>query len=74
MEHTRLLQVYVLFMLTLAIVLGAALYALEGAGPAQEYRRTPVCPEDTVIVGIGDFEHGRWTAYECGPSTDDYYG
>ena len=32
----------------------------------------PQCPEDTVIVGTGDYHAGRWTAYECGPAVDDY--
>ena len=31
----------------------------------------PVCEEDQVIVGAGDFEAGRWTAYVCGPALDD---
>ena len=32
----------------------------------------PQCPEDAVIVGAGEFESGRWTAYECGPALDDF--
>ena len=32
----------------------------------------PQCHEDAVIVGIGDFENGRWTEYICGPSLDDF--
>ena len=34
----------------------------------------PRCTEDAVLVGIGDFEDGRWTAYACGPAVDDYEG
>ena len=32
----------------------------------------PTCQEDVVLVGVGDFEHGQWTAYECGPAVDDF--
>ena len=34
--------------------------------------RIPACEEDAVIVGIGDFEAGRWSGYECGPARDDF--
>lgn len=23
--------------------------------------RVPACPEDAVLVGVGDFDNGRWT-------------
>lgn len=42
-----------------------------GTRPAQE-RVVPACEEDAVLIGAGDFEHGRWSAYECGPAVDDY--
>ena len=32
----------------------------------------PQCHEDAVIVGIGDFEDGKWSEYVCGPSLDDF--
>lgn len=32
----------------------------------------PACPEDSVLVGLGAFDSGRWTAYQCGPAVDDY--
>ncbi len=32
----------------------------------------PQCQEDVVLVGIGDFEDGRWDSYICGPAVDDY--
>lgn len=32
----------------------------------------PRCTEDAVLVGIGDFDNGRWTEYTCGPAVDDY--
>lgn len=34
-------------------------------------RTVPVCAEDAYIVGTGQYEAGRWTAYECGGSVDD---
>ena len=36
--------------------------------------RVPQCQEDVVLIGQGDFEHGRWTQYTCGPAVDDYTG
>ena len=35
-------------------------------------RMTPSCWEDSVLVGVGDFENGRWEEYRCGPSLDDF--
>lgn len=32
----------------------------------------PTCPEDAVLVGVGDFESGRWDRYTCGPARDDF--
>lgn len=32
----------------------------------------PRCPEDAVLVGQGDYDDGRWTAYVCGPALDDF--
>ncbi len=32
----------------------------------------PSCAEDTVLVGVGEFDQGRWTRYVCGPAVDDY--
>ncbi|KKL66497.1 hypothetical protein LCGC14_2144390 [marine sediment metagenome] len=32
----------------------------------------PPCMEDVVLVGVGEFEHGLWTRYVCGPAVDDY--
>jgi hypothetical protein len=31
----------------------------------------PACAEDVVIIGVGSFEDGRWSAYTCGPAADD---
>lgn len=36
--------------------------------------RTPQCAEDVVLVGVGEFNDGRYSAYECGPAFDDYVG
>lgn len=54
-------------LMALGIVLGAFL----GVGDAEAFQ-PPACPEDSVIVGVGAFEHGRWSAYTCGPAFDDY--
>ena len=35
-------------------------------------RFVPRCQEDAVIVGMGDFNHGRWSEHVCGPSLDDF--
>jgi len=31
----------------------------------------PYCNEDEAIMGIGEFENGRWSAYVCGPALDN---
>lgn len=49
------------------IVLCLALALIASTPPA-----LPACEEDQVLVGAGDFEMGKWTAYECGPSLDDF--
>jgi len=36
-----------------------------------EMRPVPQCHEDVVLVGIGDFDNGRWDKYVCGPALDD---
>ena len=33
--------------------------------------RIPNCPEDAYIVGRGQYEHGFYEVYECGPAMDD---
>lgn len=32
----------------------------------------PHCEEDQAIVGVGSFDNGRWSDYQCGPALDDY--
>jgi len=44
------------------------------AGVASQRYRIPLCPEDAVLIGVGEFEHRVWTAYVCGPAVDDYLG
>ena len=34
----------------------------------------PKCQEDVVLVGMGNFEDGRWDYYTCGPALDDFGG
>ena len=36
------------------------------------YRQMPRCQEDAVVIGIGSFDAGRWSRYECGPAVDDF--
>ena len=56
----------------LALVLAVALALITG-GLETGYRLLPSCPEDSVLVGAGEFEStGLWDRYECGPAVDDY--
>jgi hypothetical protein len=62
--------------LLLALVT-AGLFAASGLVAASENRpnnsrEMPACEEDASIIGTGDFVAGRWSAYVCGPSVDDY--
>jgi len=34
-------------------------------------RRVPKCPQDSVLLGKGSFNEGRWSHYMCGPSVND---
>lgn len=34
-------------------------------------RQMPVCQEDAILLGTGQFERGRWSSYVCGPAIDD---
>jgi hypothetical protein len=31
-----------------------------------------MCEEDAVLVGVGEFEDGRFEQYACGPALDDF--
>ncbi len=35
--------------------------------------RIPVCSEDVVIMGEGEYKWGKWSSYICGPALDDLY-
>lgn len=48
----------------------ALLYALVLTGHTG-FRAVPRCEEDAVLVGTGQFEDGRWSAYTCGPAAGD---
>lgn len=37
-----------------------------------EGHRIPECPEDSLLLGTGDFGPGGWDYYECGPAVDDF--
>ena len=55
-----------------AIILATLIFALLLATlRLQTTRRIPQCYEDAVLVGIGDFDNGRWDTYVCGPALDD---
>ena len=56
----------------LVIALAIMLVAVSIALYIDHIITLPQCQEDVVLVGVGDFEHGRWTSYECGPAVDDY--
>lgn len=62
--------------LVLAFVLGIAVWAVGVAGVmgALSVPIVPRCEEDAVLIGVGDFDNGRWSAHECGPAVDDYIG
>ncbi len=50
-----------------ALAIVGGLYLLGGlSGPA-----IAPCAEHAVLVGVGDFDGQRWTAYACGPARDD---
>ena len=57
-----------LWALTVAAIVTLALSAIVTT------HLVPSCPEDSVLVGQGAFESGRWSEYQCGPAFDDYGG
>lgn len=54
------------------LALGFAFGFMAGGSDASE--AIPTCTEDSVLVGTGNFESGRWSDYVCGPAVDDYMG
>ena len=65
MQHERLSGISFALIVVLAILVGY-LYA------AKCGNTIPRCAEDVVLVGIGQFDNGRWTNYVCGPALDDF--
>lgn len=59
-------------MRTLVLSLAITLYLLLLADDTVGLRPTPICAEDAVLIGTGEFENGRWQSFECGPARDDY--
>ena len=57
----------VLITVAVALILLGANAIIEEVGTVM-----PRCPEDSVLVGVGQFERGYWDSYECGPAVDDY--
>lgn len=43
---------------------------LLGVAVGERHVAVPKCPEDSMIVGQGDFHDGRWERYTCGPAAD----
>ena len=45
-----------------------------GAGGSDQNISIPIgCPEDAVLMGMGEYENGRFENYACGPAVDDFY-
>lgn len=57
---------YVVAVLALLFAFGYA------AGQARATDDLPDCPEDSVLVGVGNFQSGHWDTYTCGPARDDF--
>jgi hypothetical protein len=59
---------YVAAALALLFAIGYA----SGMARAADDSPIPACQEDAVLLGVGQFNHGHWDAYTCGPARDDY--
>lgn len=59
-------------MKNLIIMILFALLLLNSGKPYIEITRVemPKCPEDSVLVGTGDFSSGLWDSYLCIPFDD----
>ncbi|MCG8431039.1 MAG: hypothetical protein MJA29_07690 [Candidatus Omnitrophica bacterium] len=57
-----------LLLIVTVITGGLATYIAVEAYQAIQY---PVCQEDQVLVGYGDFNNGHWDTYICGPAVDN---
>ena len=67
----KLLLTIILALTALTTWLGYKVYDIEYYKWAEGHR-IPECQEDAVLIGAGQFEHGVWDYYQCGPSVDDY--
>ena len=54
------------------VVLGLVLVVSTATLGIAWSRMVPACAEDVVLVGVGDFDRGRWSRYECGPALDSF--
>jgi hypothetical protein len=59
------------FILALLAIWALGALALTAPSNAAHTVAIPVCEEDAVLVGAGDFIDGTWSRYECGPAVDD---
>ena len=73
MKDTTIVDASIVMCVIIAIALlcGVALYYAETHTDLRLYHM-PECAEDVVLVGVGDYVDGRWTAYVCGPAVDDF--
>lgn len=62
------------FLLTVVCLMALVIFGVGLIGIADNVRPVPRCAEDEVLVGVGEYEGGRWQTYQCGPSWDDYEG
>lgn len=49
----------------LAIILGWLALMWVVVGAMDQPPTVPACQEDEVVVGVGDFDNGYWSGYEC---------
>ena len=65
-------RIYVLLAFVVGIAFGV--WTERASWPADSLRPAVMeaCPEDSVLVGEGQYSEGRWTRYVCGPARDDY--
>jgi hypothetical protein len=58
----------------LGAAIGTAVFVAQDGVEQATAPVIPQCVEDAVLVGKAgsEFEGGRYTEYECGPSMDDY--
>jgi len=63
---SALAKLFVVVMMALIVYMG-----LQWLHLVTEWRPVPVCNEDSVLLGVGEFSYGRWEFFECGPTVDD---